>query len=74
MEVSKMAVKRSKIIVPVINAETGEKVGQASESDMVGAWEKGNNFHPIIKVNGREYAADYAGDKIELFPSKNIYV
>jgi hypothetical protein len=64
--------KYSRVKVPVINIQTNEKVGEASESQMIGAHMKGN-FHPILKIGDKEYSASYEGDRIDIFPSKSPY-
>jgi hypothetical protein len=67
-----MTIMRSKVLVPVINAETGEKIGEASEAQMVGAHMNGN-FSPILNLKGREYKANYLEDRIVVYPSQSPY-
>ena len=67
-----MAVKSSKVKVPVINADTKEKIGEASESQILGAHLNGNS-HAVLKLGKRHYAASYEGDHIKVFPSKDPY-
>lgn len=62
--------------VPVINADTGEKVGEASANEMIGAHTvlrspgvPGTNFYPILELGGVKYSAAAYDDHIEIMPS-----